>query len=92
MTICISETLIALTDVPDKLPRRRGKKISYSTVYRWAQRGVRGKRLEVVRIGGVLYTSIEATSRFFCEDSPSKPSESRIDAVMSAERELDAEE
>ena len=91
--ICIkSEELIALTDVPDVLPRRAGKKINYSTVFRWAQRGVRGKRLEVVRIGGVRFTSIEAINRFCCDDAAPKPSEARIDAIMSAERELDSEE
>lgn len=56
---------IALTDVPDLLPRRRGKKVHHSTVYRWATKGARGRVLESQLIGGVRYTSIAALNRFF---------------------------
>lgn len=37
-----------------------------SACYRWIQRGVRGITLEAVRIGGTLYTSVEALERFGC--------------------------
>jgi len=35
-----------------------------STIYRWAQRGIRGVKLETLRLGGGLVTSVEALQRF----------------------------
>ena len=35
------------------------------TIYRWATKGMRGFRLETIRIGGTLCTSHEALQRFF---------------------------
>ena len=62
------EAPIPFEDVPD-LPwiprRRRGRKLHYSTVYRWYQRGVRDVRLEAIRIGGTMCTSEAALTRFF---------------------------
>lgn len=59
------ERLFRLTEAPDYLPRRWGqKKLHSSTVFRWAQRGIRGVRLETIRLGGALYTSAQAVQRF----------------------------
>jgi hypothetical protein len=66
--IRIGEGLIPLADVPDLafMPRRRrGRKLHASCVYRWAQRGVRGIKLEVVRVGGTLCTTTQALEQFF---------------------------
>lgn len=54
-----SEDLFPLTDTAN-IPGRPHP----TTVGRWATRGVRGIRLETVRIGGRLYTSAEAVQRF----------------------------
>jgi hypothetical protein len=35
-------------------------------LYRWAKRGLRGVKLETIRVGGTLCTSLEALQRF-CE-------------------------
>jgi hypothetical protein len=43
---------------------RNGRPTHVSTVYRWIATGVRGVRLESIRIGGTLYTSREAIQRF----------------------------
>lgn len=60
------ETVVALADVPARLPsRRRGKRPHVSCIYRWAQRGCRGIRLETIQIGGTSCTSLEALQRFF---------------------------
>jgi hypothetical protein len=45
--------------------RRRGKKPHSATLYRWADSGFRGVRLEVIRIGNTICTSVEALQRFF---------------------------
>ena len=60
-----TEQLVPLQEVPRLLPPRpSGKRVHVSAVYRWAQRGVGGTRLEAVRVGGTTYTSREALQRF----------------------------
>ncbi len=60
-----SETVISLADAPRHLPKRRGgKRPHIATLYRWAQRGCRGMKLETVQVGGTLCTSLEALQRF----------------------------
>jgi len=67
-----NEQLVPLHDVPKILPTRgNGKRVHISAVYRWAQRGIRGTRLEVVRVGGTTYTSREALQRF--ASTPAEP-------------------
>jgi len=69
------EPLIPLCRVPTLswIPhRRRGRPLHPSTVFRWA-RGVRGVRLEVVRLGGTLCTSECALVRFFEAMSATTP-------------------
>ena len=64
----IDSTLVALRDVPTLLPRRRGKKTHYSTVYRWVTKGARGKKLESRLVGGVRYTTRAALHHFLQND------------------------
>ena len=45
-------------------PRRRESRLATSTLWRWATRGVRGTRLDVVRVGGVTYTTAAAIREF----------------------------
>ena len=66
-----AEQLLPLSEVPRVLPPRpNGKPLHVSAVYRWAQRGRRGQRLETVKIGGTRYTSIEALQRFSRQEEP----------------------
>jgi hypothetical protein len=62
------EPLIRLADVP-RLPwlprRRKGKRLHISSVIRWVSPGLRGHRLEALRVGGCLCTSEAALRRFF---------------------------
>jgi len=61
-----TEQVVTLKDACALLPRRRrGKKPSVATLYRWATTGVRGVRLESIMVGGTRCTSIEAIQRFF---------------------------
>ena len=60
-----AEQLIPIRDVPKRLPpRTSGKRLHISAVYRWIQRGVRGVRLESIKLGGTTYTTVEALQRF----------------------------
>jgi hypothetical protein len=45
--------------------RRGGKRTHVSTLHRWSRRGLRGVRLETIRIGGVVCTSEAALEAFF---------------------------
>ena len=59
------EQLLTLAEAAKRVPGRTpGKPIHTATVARWATRGVRGNRLETLRIGGRLFTSVEALARF----------------------------
>jgi len=60
-----AEPLIPLRQVAAMRPAgRKGRPLHVATVYRWATRGIRGVRLEVIRLGGSLYSSREAVQRF----------------------------
>ena len=73
-----NEQAIPLSDVPRYVPKRRGKKVHYSTVYRWATKGARGRVLQTVLSGGLRYTSVEAVARFLAA-KPSVPSQGTDD-------------
>src|SRR4051812_48707200 len=68
-----SESLFTLTEVPEHVPKARGRRIHTSTIWRWTKRGIRGVKLETIRIGGRTYTSTEALSRFFLVLSQADP-------------------
>lgn len=59
-----NEHPITLVEVPKHVPKRHGKKVHYSTVYRWISKGARGRVLESALVGGVRYTTVEAVGRF----------------------------
>jgi hypothetical protein len=79
-----TEHLVALHEVPDQLPRRRGRKVHPSSVYRWAQRGVAGVRLEIVMVGAITYTSREAIARFMAASTAAHATDVSGDAVIDA--------
>lgn|GEM_PF-822358 len=61
----VCEGLITLTEATRYCPRRRGRKVHVSTIFRWALRGCRGIRLEVLDTPSGLCTSLPALQRFF---------------------------
>ena len=85
-----SETLLTVRQVARRIPGRSGKPINISAIYRWIQRGVDGKRLEAVRIGGRFYTSVEALERFSepAGSSEAQPAERTSARASAAEAEL----
>ncbi|HMF11675.1 MAG TPA: DUF1580 domain-containing protein [Gemmataceae bacterium] len=63
--IDISKDLITLDEAARLLPAgRRGRRVNFSTLFRWVATGLRGIRLEAVRIGGRFYTTQAALQRF----------------------------
>ncbi len=71
--------IITLTEAAKRLPKlRTGRRVHPSTLWRWASRGLRGRKLETIRLGGRMCTSVNALNRFFAEaisrDDVEKPS------------------
>ena len=61
----LTEELLSLTDAAKEVPRPEGQKPPHvATVWRWAIKGVRGNKLEIVKIGSRKFTSREAITRF----------------------------
>ena len=59
------EGLLSIPAAARSLPKRpNGKHLHPSTLWRWIRRGIRGVRLETVKLGGLTYTSKEALQRF----------------------------
>ena len=75
-------------------PRRRESRLATSTLWRWATRGLRGTRLDVVKVGGVTYTTAAAIREFIertnsaanSQQSPSSPSRRSQRAVADLDR------
>ena len=62
----LSDDVLRLSEAAKILPRgRSGKKVHVSTLWRWSSRGIRGVKLETVRMGGLIYTSRKALQGFF---------------------------
>lgn len=60
-----TETVLSLHEACRRLPARRaGRPTHPATLHRWATTGINGTKLETLRIGGVVCTSIEALQRF----------------------------
>ena len=59
-----TEEVLSLSEANTVLPRRHGRAVHLSTLYRWAKIGIKGIRLETIHVGGVLCTSVEALQRF----------------------------
>ena len=89
------EEVITFAEAAKRLPHRRGGRPTHvSTVFRWAQRGLRGVKLEYIQLGGTRVTSVEALGRFFDRlttgggNTPRQSSARRQAAVAQAEARL----
>lgn len=91
------ERVVSLTRAPRHLPpRRRAKRPNVATLYRWAQKGVRGVVLETIQVGGTKCTSLEALQRFCDRLSAPEPRASHsasasAEAAGATERALERE-
>jgi hypothetical protein len=93
-TQCEPEPLIRLADVPtlEWIPKRAGKRIHIATIYRWVNRGIKGRRLRTAQVGGGQATTVTWLNEFFDlapTASVQTPSQRRK-AIDRAERELAA--
>ena len=92
-----NEPLIPFVEAAKQLPRRRaGRATHASTIHRWRIRGLRGVRLEAVRIGGIWHTSIAALHRFFkrrslVESEPEVEGQSTGSSTMDRDKQTEDE-
>lgn len=63
--IRLKDSLISLREAARKVPGRDRKDASYETIRRWATKGYRGRRLEVLWVGGRMMTTEIALQEFF---------------------------
>jgi hypothetical protein len=78
LPITLAEDIRPMARAAKWLPTRRGDRPPHaSCLFRWAKHGLRGVRLETLRVGGTLCTSREALERFFARlaetDDPHAP-------------------
>ena len=77
----------SLTVVPNRIPRRAdGSKVSVAAIHRWASKGIRGVKLESIKVGKTRCTSNDALKRFFQaiaepRPAPPPPAPRRLESV-----------
>jgi len=59
------EDIVSLAEAAHKLPKINGRHPAICTLWRWCRKGLRGVRLEYIRIGRGIATSHQALNRFF---------------------------
>ena len=59
-----TEEFLTFSEAAALLPRRGGRKIHTSTLWRWARKGVQGVRLKTWRLGGRFFTTEKALMQF----------------------------
>lgn len=87
-----NENLLTMAQAAASLPNRP----HLSTLWRWRKRGIGAVRLEVITIGGRVFTSAEALARFAekttaaaeGEPAPSRTGKQRQRAIEQAEKTL----
>ena len=76
MSDILSETIVSIHEAAAMFPGRRpGKKLNFSTLWRWILKGIRTTdgqviRLEACRLGSRWVTSREAIARFSARLTP----------------------
>jgi hypothetical protein len=75
----------AISEVPNRIPKTsRGRRVSIATVVRWSTKGLKGIKLETIRIGGTRCTCDDALRRFFERISQSQSGRTPSPALLTA--------
>jgi hypothetical protein len=62
--ISLQDELLTPKQAASLLPLIEGKAIDQSAIWRWARQGLQGVKLEHIRLGGRILTTMEALERF----------------------------
>ena len=79
-----ADSAVPFSEVPDLIPKRRGKKVHYSTIYRWATKGVRGRVLPSRLVGGIRYTTVADLKEFLAASRPGSDDANTVAALQRA--------
>lgn len=78
--------LLSLADAAANLPSLKdGRPIHVTTLWRWARYGLRGIKLETIKIGGRVFTNRQSLQKFFADVA--KASSLRSSSAAAAGRE-----
>lgn len=64
MVRILTEDVLTLQDARKELAQVTGRRPDKTTLYRWCLKGVRGTKLEHIRLGDRILTSRQAITRF----------------------------
>jgi hypothetical protein len=89
----LAEELLTFSQAARRLPRlRNDRPINPATIWRWGTVGVRGVKLETIKVGAVNCTSVQALGRFLAtlnnQPIPPPAAKQRADHHEVAERKL----
>jgi hypothetical protein len=65
------DELLSLAKAREWIGDRTGSLPSRMSIYTWIHKGIKGVKLEAAKIGGKIYTSVEALERFANRDNES---------------------
>ena len=63
----MEQDLFPLRETPKHVPPVNGRRVSQTTCWRWAIKGVQGTKLQAIRIGRIWYTKREWLEQFGAE-------------------------
>ena len=77
MSDLLKDELITLAEAASYMRQKfpKSTKLHLSSLYRWARKGVYGRKLEAVTAGGKIFTSVAAVERFMSLPPLEKPSD-----------------
>lgn len=76
-TTSFDERVMTLGEAAGWLERRFGRRPNAASVWRWANKGVKGVHLATISLGRYRYTTVSALERFIAETSVTKSSGAR---------------
>ncbi len=65
----LCEDVLTLQEARREIASVTGRRVDKTTIYRWVLRGVRGTKLEHIRLGDRILTSRQALTRFIAARS-----------------------
>ena len=89
MSNILDDELITLSEAAtfmrEKFPK--SSKLHVSSLYRWAKKGIHGRKLEAVTAGSKIFTSIAAVERFMSQPPMAKQKASTPQEVLEPQAE-----
>ena len=86
-----SDVMLCPKELTRRLPRQaNGKAVSLCAMYRWMQRGIRGRRLRWIECGRTRYITRSAWEEFVTESTPAGEPGASAPTPAARRREIEA--